>query len=219
MNESAKSRLHFSPAQWAALQGRVLDIGAGAETVVPSAVSFDLDDGDANHITAFPPESFDCVYSSHCLEHMHDPVASLANWWSLVKPGGHLLLIVPDEDLYEQGCFPSQFNPDHKATFTLGKKRSWSSRSFDVVALCTALPGSRLVSAQLNDVGYDRRVASHAPPSKSGSIVRLRKLYRSARKRGLGRIIGIERWFARTVGFDQTQGAAMAQIEAMVRKG
>ena len=50
---------------------------------------------------------FDFVFSSHCLEHMQDPVKcpSLRDWWQLVRPGGVLIVIVPDEDLYEQGIF------------------------------------------------------------------------------------------------------------------
>src|SRR3954464_6712780 len=98
MNESSKSKAFFSPTDLAILKGRILDIGAGRDPVTPDAVGFDLADGDANEITKFEPASFDCVYSSHCLEHMRNPPASLRNWWSLVKPGGHLFLIVPDED-------------------------------------------------------------------------------------------------------------------------
>jgi SAM-dependent methyltransferase len=218
MNESSKSKQWFSEAQRQALRGRVLDVGAGADPVVADAVVFDLAHGDANRITAFEPGSFDCVYSSHCLEHMHEPVATLANWWSLVKLGGTLFLIVPDEDLYEQGIFPSSFNDDHKSTFTLAKKRSWSPRSFNVFDLCTALPGGRIESLCLNDIGYDRGVAFHGL-ARGTALRPVARFYDSLRKRHLiGRSRGIERWAARTVGRDQTKGEALAQIEAVVRK-
>jgi hypothetical protein len=46
---------------------------------------------------------------------------------------------VPDEDLYEQGTFPSTFNTDHKHTFTIHKRTSWSSRSINVLALLTSI--------------------------------------------------------------------------------
>jgi SAM-dependent methyltransferase len=219
MNESSKSKAHFSASDLAVLKGRILDIGAGRDPVTPEATGFDLADGDANRITKFPPESFDCVYSSHCLEHMHNPPASLQNWWSLVKPGGHLFLIVPDEDLYEQGAFPSHFNPDHKHTFTIGKKKSWSPSSFNVFELCKSLEGAVIESVVLNDIGYDRNVAYHGPKSRGAFLRRLGKLYRSLRKRGLWwRSPGFERWMARTVGWDQTGGPALAQIEVIVRK-
>jgi SAM-dependent methyltransferase len=218
VNESSKSKKWFSEAQRRAIAGRVLDIGAGTDPVVADAVVFDLAHGDANHITAFEPGSFDCVYSSHCLEHMHDPVASLANWWSLVRPGGTLFLIVPDEDLYEQGVFPSRFNDDHKSTFTLGKKRSWSPRSFNVFDLCAGLPGGRVESLCLNDIGYDRGLSVFGPP-RDATLRRAARFYESLRKRRLVvRNRGAERWAARTLGRDQTRGEALAQIEAVVRK-
>lgn len=218
VNESSKSKVWFDAAQRSVLKGRVLDIGAGSDPVTAGAVVFDLPQGDANHITAFAPESFDCVYSSHCLEHMHDPEKTLANWWSLVAPGGCLFFIVPDEDLYEQGVFPSRFNGDHKSTFTLAKRRSWSSRSFNVLALCAALPGGRLESACLNDIGYDRGLALHGPVVR-GALRRLRRFYESLKKRGLWPAsAGWERATAASMVRDQTAGDAMAQIEVIVRK-
>ena len=45
------------------------------------------------------------------------------------------MITVPDEDLYEQGVFPSTFNRDHKWTFTVLKERSWSSRSLNILDL------------------------------------------------------------------------------------
>lgn len=40
--------------------------------------------------------SFDCVISSHCLEHIANPLGALAEWARVTKPGGHLLLVLPD---------------------------------------------------------------------------------------------------------------------------
>lgn len=219
MDESSKTLLYLSAAERALLRGRVLDIGAGDDPVTPAAVAFDLSQGDANHIVAFEPGSFDCVYSSHCLEHMHDPVASLANWWSLVRPGGHLFLVVPDEDLYEQGHFPSRFNSDHKSTFTIAKKRSWSARSFNLLDLCLALPGAQVLSVRLNDIGFERGTAHHGPLRRNPVLKPLARLYRGLRKRGwAGRSDWFERLAAATLGVDQTRGAALAQIEAVVRR-
>lgn len=219
MNESSKTRLHLTDAEAALLRGRVLDIGAGDDPVAPGAVVFDLKQGDANRITAFDAASFDCVYSSHCLEHMRDPVASLGNWWSLVRPGGHLVLVVPDEDLYEQGVFPSRFNGDHKSTFTIAKKRSWSPRSFNVLDLCLALPEAQVLSIRLNDIGYDRGTAHHGPAYRSRAMRRVARLYRSLRKRRwVRRSAVLEHLASATLGTDQSGGSALAQIEAVVRR-
>ena len=80
------------------------------------------------------PESMDCVHSSHCLEHMHDPVQCLQGWWKCVRPGGFIITVVPEENLYEQHLWPPRFNKDRKSTFRLGGKESWSPVSFDAVS-------------------------------------------------------------------------------------
>ncbi len=106
---------------------------------VTSIRTWDLEDGDAQVLDGVAPESLDFVHSSHCLEHLRDPRAGLAAWFRAVKPGGHLVVTVPDEDLYEQGVFPSTFNRDHKHTFTIFKPTSWSPASINVVDLLAAL--------------------------------------------------------------------------------
>lgn len=46
--------------------------------------------------TALPPDArFDLVCSFEVLEHIEDDAASLADWVTLVRPGGHLLLSTP----------------------------------------------------------------------------------------------------------------------------
>src|SRR4051812_17208610 len=105
MNETSKTKLIWGSLERSILVGQGIDIGCGEDPVIPNARRFDVEDGDANNILEYVKGKFDFVYSSHCLEHMHDPRKTLQDWWELVKPGGHLILIVPDEDLYEQGVF------------------------------------------------------------------------------------------------------------------
>ena len=128
--------------------GAGLDIGGKPDPLslyVPlfpgmSAVRvWDWEDGDAQQLAGVAPESLDFVHSSHCLEHLVDPRAGIAAWFAAVKPGGFLVVTVPDEDLYEQGRFPSDFNRDHKWTFTILKARSWSERSINVIELLQGL--------------------------------------------------------------------------------
>jgi SAM-dependent methyltransferase len=66
---------------------------------------------------------------------MRNVEVALDNWLRVLKPGGHLVCLVPDEDLYEQGVFPSTFNSDHKHTFAIHKKSSWSPKSINVTTL------------------------------------------------------------------------------------
>ena len=207
--------------------GKVIDIGCGDDIVVPHAVPFDLAHGDAQWIlNYFEAGSFDCVHSSHCLEHMRDVTGALSQWWGLVKPGGHLIVVVPDEDLYEQGVWPPLFNLDHKATFSLGKQQSWSPVSYEIGALVRALPGAEVIEAQLQDAGYDRRHMRRR-------VTRLgRTLYRFAEHRQafLGMLMrrrmpvyrlnqvldSVEHRLGKPV--DQTLGPALAQIQVVVRK-
>lgn len=83
----------------AALQfcrGRGLDIGAG-KWPLPGALPIDLaHGGDAYKL---PPERFDYIFSSHCLEHLAHPVAAIEHWKSRLKPGGVLFLYLPHPDM------------------------------------------------------------------------------------------------------------------------
>lgn len=128
--------------------GHGLDVGgkpdplgryAGMFARLLSCRTWDLDDGDAQLLAGVPDGSFDFVHSSHCLEHLHDPAEGLTNWIRVVKPGGYVVVTVPDEDLYERGQWPSRFNPDHKWSFTMHKTASWSLRSVNVLGLLAGL--------------------------------------------------------------------------------
>lgn len=120
-----------------------------------SARIWDLNDGDAQFMAGVEDETFDFVFSSHCLEHIRDPAEALANWMRILKPGGHLVVAVPDEDLYEQGVWPSTHNRDHKHTFTLMKTNSWSPASINLLALLGGLgPLADIRKIELLDQSY-----------------------------------------------------------------
>ena len=150
MNEASKTRaIRKSEFYSRYMNDSVLDIGSGPDLVVPHAKPFDLEDGDANEIlNYFKPESFSCVHSSHCLEHMKNPQKSIADWWTLVKPGGYLITVVPDEELYEQGYWPSLFNTDHKSTFRWDGVSKHPKVSFNIKDLVSSLPGATIISAE-----------------------------------------------------------------------
>ena len=128
--------------------GHGLDIGGKPDPLdlytelfsrLASVRTWDREDGDAQVLAGVADEAYDFVHSSHCLEHLDDPREGLVNWLRVVKPGGHVVVLVPDEDLYEQGTFPSTFNRDHRWTFTMHKTQSWSARSINVLTLVSGL--------------------------------------------------------------------------------
>ena len=155
--------------------------------------TWDIEDGDAQEMAGVRDGAYDFVHSSHCLEHLRDPFMGLASWLRIVKPGGYVVVTVPDEDLYEQGVFPSTFNKDHKWTFTIRKARSWSAKSINVMDLVASL-GERCapVKIELLDATYrydlPRFDQTLTPLTESGIEVILRKRHDSELASG-----GIER--------------------------
>jgi SAM-dependent methyltransferase len=181
--------------------GDGLDIGGKPDPLVlylelfsrmRSVRTWDLEDGDAQFLEGVPDASFDFVHSSHCLEHLRDPREGLRNWFRVLRPGGHLIVTVPDEDLYEQGQFPSTFNLDHKWTFTIHKPSSWSDRSVNVLSLVEMLGLEADVQRVelLNTTyryGLPRYDQTKTPVGESGIelVVRKRTPEEVARKGGL----------------------------------
>src|SRR5256885_1929786 len=51
--------------------------------------------GHAFHLP-FRDNSLDYVITSHVLEHVANPVAALAEWYRVLRPGGLIYLVVPD---------------------------------------------------------------------------------------------------------------------------
>jgi SAM-dependent methyltransferase len=221
MNETTKSKQYWGSIEKEATSGRGIDIGCGPDPVTPDARRFDLEHGDANLVSQHVKEQFDFVYSSHCLEHMHDPRMTILDWWKLVKPGGYLFVVVPDEDLYEQGVFPSRMNTDHKATFTISKAKSWSAVSCNVLELAQSLPGGQLISLQLQDRGYDRRLMSFGSKEPCLFSRATAKIYGWLSKIvGESTLVEFRRFFAAYYPVDQTKEpyGAQAQIQLIVKK-
>ncbi|WP_119342864.1 methyltransferase domain-containing protein [Facilibium subflavum] len=143
-SKSTKRRYNIGAFHQRYFVGNGVDIGGkpdpmgqyvGVFPLMRSVRIWDLQDGDAQYMKGVDDASYDFVVSSHCLEHLHDPKQGLGNWIRIVKPGGYLVITVPDEDLYELGHWPSRFNHDHKHSFTIHKKSSWSPVSINVFEL------------------------------------------------------------------------------------
>ena len=211
--------------------GKVFDIGCGDNLVVPNAIPFDKEQGDAQNILNYlKPSDFDCVHSSHSLEHMRDVPKALEQWWQLVKPGGAMVIVVPDEDLYEQGVWPSLFNRDHSATFRLNKPESWSPVSYDLGKLCSALEDAEVVSLERQDMGYDHTLKSHGLGRQGKFFMRLnrsiiKRLNRNKKNlTKLGLNIQLLKYKVNLISvklgalIDQTLEDAVAQIQIILRK-
>lgn len=131
--------------------GQGIDIGCGPDPLLPDCRHWDLSDGDAQYLKSIADQSFDWVYSSHCLEHMIDPSIALLNWWRVLKLNGYLVIIVPDFALYEQFQWPSHYNSDHKHKFSL----IFTSETINIVDLVHKLANAQLLLARINDAHFD----------------------------------------------------------------
>ena len=149
-SKSAKRRFNCGAFQSRYFVGHGIDVGgqpdplgqyAGMFARMLSACTWDLKDGDAQYLQGVADNQYDFLHASHCLEHMVDVNIALENWIRVVKPGGFLVVTVPDEDLYEQGVWPSRFNTDHKWTFTILKKESWSPDSINILDMLKEFAG------------------------------------------------------------------------------
>lgn len=63
---------------------------------------------DAVNITNVGDAVYDFVFSSHSLEHIANPLKAMKEWLRVIKPGGHIILIVPEKS----HCF------DHKRQYS-----------------------------------------------------------------------------------------------------
>ena len=162
---SIERRLHDSRFCTRYLKGNCIDVGGGNDSLalykdffplLLSVYVYDTDSGDGQELDNVPDNEFDCLFSSHCLEHLDNCSVALRNWIRVVKPSGYLVLTVPDEDLYEQGHWPSKYARQyHKKTFTLHKRKSWSPVSVNILDL--VIQFERLVSIkkiELVDIAY-----------------------------------------------------------------
>jgi SAM-dependent methyltransferase len=218
-NEASKTRELWDEDVRALLSGDGIDIGAGPDLISPNAVRFDQEQGDANKVDEYFDRQFDFVFSSHCLEHMYDPVDAMRRWWSLVKPGGHMILLVPDEDLYEQGYWPSIFNEDHKATFTIEKETSWSPVSHNFLKMAKDLPSGEILEISVQDHDYDRGLLlPRVLPRKNLKIRRraAKSISKAFSAFGLDVRLLANKLFR--IPIDQTAFGALAQIQLVMRK-
>ena len=146
-SRSMKRRVFASQPYFA---GRGLDVGGGGDPLAQYAAllgfescrNWDLPDGDAQYLASVPDGAYDFLYSSHSLEHMVDPAVALANWIRVVRPGGYLVVVIPDEELYEHLHWPSHFNSDHKWSFTIYRGAPLLPKSINVFDLLKPLCNS-----------------------------------------------------------------------------
>ncbi len=151
---------------------KVLDIGykgydnSQLRTVVPHAIGVDLDFPGYDGVRLpFEDATIDCVFSSHCLEHIPSYQDAIRDWYRVARLGGFIVCIVPSRLLYEKRRdLPSKFNKDHKRFYSpkslLGEfEESLEENSY------------RIRHLEENDRGYDYHIGPEKHPKGCFEIV------------------------------------------------
>lgn len=114
-----------------------LDLGAGGDPISVYSIAVDLPHpyaathdelersypqhlrGDARELWQwFVDECLDYVYSSHLLEDFENTHEVLREWLRVLKPGGRLVLLLPNQQQYEDHCemLGQEPNGNHKVS-------------------------------------------------------------------------------------------------------
>ncbi len=117
------------------LPGRVIEIGCGYRKTSPDFVGVDMipggERGQVGNVEGKVSQAdvaalgdhlpvgtgaFDCLVARHNLEHYVDLVGVLQEWHRVVRPGGRLVAVVPDEERYPGSTLA--LDPTHYHAFS-----------------------------------------------------------------------------------------------------
>lgn len=92
--------------------GKVLDLGCGGRKTIDESIGIDMvsngaeietlggtssvADIEADVSIDLPVKDADTIIARHILEHMIDPISTLKSWKKSLKPGGRMIIAVPD---------------------------------------------------------------------------------------------------------------------------
>lgn len=132
MNETAKIKDRVS----AYTVGNGLDIGCYDCKVTPNAFGIDGREVDGvnlvtNNLYDLPQQiprlvgNQNYVFSSHCLEHLHDSYRAIKEWSEFIKSGGYLILYLPEGSRYK-----NEQNEEHLQDTRHDSFMLWFTRTF-----------------------------------------------------------------------------------------
>lgn len=150
----------------------LLDIGyrgygeTDVRPILGHAIGVDLDyPGYDGQTLPFADMSQDAVFSSHCLEHIPDWRNALRDWFRVLRVGGHMVIAVPHQFLYERReMLPSRWNADHQRFYT-------PASLLAEIEAALAPNSYRVRWLADHDAGYDYRLALDQHPGGSYEIV------------------------------------------------
>ena len=157
-------------------KGYGCDIGFGGDKIKADAVGIDFPNPYANtgadkvdigcdvikEDIPVADNTFDYVYSSHLIEDFEDTAAGLKKFIRILKDGGTLILVFPDQQVYEAHCRKTG------QALNLYHKHADMGLNFMVDRL-QSLPGMRFQILYSSDCKIDYNVIIIAKISKHGA--------------------------------------------------
>ena len=128
----ATSRRLNDPVWRKIFAGQGLDVHIEEDTLkqddwhgITSLCHFGPSSGDYNYLsTYYQKNQFDFIHASQVLHCARNPRECIKDWVKSVKPGGYVVISVPDFYIYEHGNWPSKYNSDHKSSWSITRPAS-----------------------------------------------------------------------------------------------
>ena len=143
-------------------KGEGYDIGcAKEEWSIPGATLVDINHK-FNTLDAYnlPSKKVDYIFSSHCLEHLHDWVYALEYWIFNLKINGNLLLYLPH---YNQEYWRPWYNRKHNYAFTEQILRDFFNQHKDICKETLIITGQDL---NYSFAVYAKKISEKIIPTK-----------------------------------------------------
>ena len=168
--------------------GDGIDIGCTNRdrSITPEVQFWDLNTrpgGAATHMRGVEDNKYDYVLASHILEHLFDVRTALRNWFRILKPGGYLIICVPERDIFERKkTLPSKMNIDHKWYFKIEESEPPVTLSLKKLLQEELPPGCIKIEYIKVCAGWNPEAPSTYPPEGEFQIEAvIKKIHSEAR--------------------------------------
>jgi SAM-dependent methyltransferase len=103
------------------------------------------------------------------VEHLSSPRKAIKRWYEVLQPGGHLIIIAPHRDLYEQKKMLPSYNPEHMRFWLPDEEDLPCTKSLEKEVLA-AIPDADILSLRVLDEGYEPGTKDRMHPLGEYSI-------------------------------------------------